>query len=272
MQRAAGPPVVLIGGFLTSPIAYRRMARRLLNRGASSVRVVPIRTPAWFLATATGLGPLVAGVRGVIEAEHEAAGRPVLVVGHSTGGLLARLALTPRPFRGQPGSDPERVAAIVTLGTPHRAGARPRFSRVTWQAARFLERVAPGAYWAPRVGYLSVGSRYVEGGGWRNGWTRWSAGRFYGAFLGDRAARGWGDSLIPVDACELDGARCLTLEGIAHGQAIAAWYGDDPGLDGWWDAAVETWRDALRAREAASRRARPLNTQAAPIARSGAVP
>ena len=271
MDRAPGPPVLLIGGFLTSPFAYRRMRHRLLRRGASSVRVVSIWTPVWLIAAVAGLRPLLAGVRTAIDAEHAAAGRPLLVVGHSTGGLLARLALSPRAFRGVRGTDPEHVGAIVTLGTPHRYGARRRWSRLTWEAASFLDRVAPGAYWAPRVGYLSVGSRYVEGGGWRTGWTRWSAGRFYATFLGGGAERGWGDSLVPADACDLDGARCITLEGIAHGQAIAAWYGDEPGLDGWWDAAVETWHDALVARGEGSSAA-PSAGRAGPIARSGAVP
>jgi pimeloyl-ACP methyl ester carboxylesterase len=255
MELLSRPHVVLVGGFLTSPIAYRRMRARLLRRGAASVRVVPLWTTDWLYAVAFGLHRMVDPARQAIDEAFQDGREPVLVVGHSAGGLLARLALGPELFRDRAVTTPERVGAIVTLGTPHRVADARRWSRMTLEPARFLATHAPGAYWTPNVGYLSVGSRFMEGGGWRTGWRRWTAGRFYTTVFGPAARLGWGDSLIPVEACQLEGARCLTLDGIAHGQAMAAWYGDDPGLDGWWDAALETWRDALAAREAPSRAA-----------------
>jgi pimeloyl-ACP methyl ester carboxylesterase len=249
MARDDGPPVLIVGGFLTSPIAYRRMRQRLLRRGASSVRVVSLWTPQWLLAAAVGLHPLIDRVGNAIETDYTTSARPLLVIGHSAGGVLARLAIGPERFRGRAMVAAEQVGALVTLGTPHRPTDAGRWYRLTREAVTFLERTAPGAYWAPQVGYLSVASRFVEGGGWRTGFRRWSAGRAYATVLGSDARLGWGDSLIPVDACTLEGARCLTLDGIAHGQAMAAWYGDDPGLDGWWEAAVEVWREALATRE-----------------------
>ena len=136
------PRVVIVGGFLTSPLLYRPFRRRLLERGAADVRICPLWTPEWLLAAAgVGFGPLMrrAGTT-IARAYREGDGRPLLVVGHSAGGILARLAMSPQPFEGRLAAVGPAVGALVTLGTPHHlAGSARRVLRVGWRAQQFLE-------------------------------------------------------------------------------------------------------------------------------------
>jgi hypothetical protein len=243
------PFVLICGGLFTSPIVYRHMRRRLLDRGAERVHVAPIWTPDWLLAGAVGFGPLLrrTGIT-IARAHREARGRPLLVIGHSAGGLLARLAMSPQPYRRRVAAVADAVGALVTLGTPHRLVPGWR-SAAGYDAASFLEATTPGAFFAPRTGYLTVASRYVLGSRrWRGGLRRTWAGESYASMLGEEARLDWGDGLIPASAAHLEGARQITLEGIAHGQAIAPWYGDEPGLEGWWPDALDVWREALTVR------------------------
>lgn len=55
-----------------------------------------------------------------------------------------------------------------------------------------------------------------------------------------------GDGLVPVASAILDGARRIVLDDIGHGQgARRPLDGSAEGLDGWWDAALKTWYEAL---------------------------
>jgi hypothetical protein len=117
--------------------------------------------------------------------------------------------------------------------------------------ARFVEVHVPGAFFAPTTGYLAVASRAIAG-------PREAAegvGRFartvYEDILPqpDRAIVE-GDGLIPDEAAVLPGARHLVLPDAVHGPGTRApWYGNPAQVDEWWEAAVETWRDALAARQ-----------------------
>lgn len=251
------PTVLIIGGFLTSPPFYARLRRRLLDRGAAAVEIAPIWIPDWLLATWRGLGPIV--TRASRALLHAAAladrspasrGAPVLVVGHSAGGLVARLLTSPEPFAGRPCRGSSRIGAIVTLGTPHvadRDGIVDGF--ITPQVVAFLDRVAPGAAFAPRVGYVAVGSRGLLGR--RNGSLRarlaWAA---YQAVLPQPGLEVVdGDGLVPLAATRLAGATEVVLEGIRHSPlGVRPWYGSAEAVDVWWPVAVEAWRTALRAR------------------------
>ncbi len=247
------PHVLIVGGFLTSPPLYWSMRDALLARDVASVSIAPVWTPDWFLAGWVGLGPLMRRTgKAVVRAHRLAGGRPLLVVGHSAGGVLARLAMSPEPYRGRRAGVAEAYGALVTLGTPHHpVEPRGRQNRAGYDATSYLDRTIPGAWFAPRTGYLSVGSRYAEGGRRedRDGRRR-RTGRLYAMIGGEEARIGWGDGLIPEAVVHLEGARQLTLEGVIHGQSMGArWYGSEPAIDGWWAAALEVWRGAVAARE-----------------------
>jgi hypothetical protein len=247
------PTVLLIGGFLTSPPNYDRMRERLLHRGAAHVLVAGIWTPDWLLIPWRGHGPIATrSARALIAASEMAAassrskGAPLLVVGHSAGGVTARILTSPVPFAGRRLNSSGRIGAIVTLGSPHRMAAARANSALEEQ---FVEKHVPGAFFAPRVGYVTVASRAEPGRRLGTPRERW-LWRFYAGAIGPGAPDEIdGDGIVPLGSALLEGARQIVLDDIDHGQGAGRpWYGSDEGLDGWWDAALETWRGALEVR------------------------
>lgn len=246
------PHVVIIGGFLTEPLQYRPMRRRLLAAGAERVTIASVHWPDWAAMGLVGLGPLLLrGARAIREARRSSSD-PVLVVGHSLGGIIARLATCEVPLDGRVAGVAADVGCLVTLGTPHAFEPRVRWRHPAVRAAEHLERYCPDGYFAPATGYLTVGSSFVQPGrrasqrtpiGWLNGLLRDLVGETEGV---------GGDGLIDAQRCRLDGVRHIDLDDTLHGTVYGPWYGDTVAIERWWPAALEAWRGALEARNAVS--------------------
>jgi len=248
------PVVLVLGGFITSPPMYRKLERDLRERGAADVVVAPVWTMDWLIAAARGLGPIVTrSGRALLEAsarsEASSLGAPVLVVGHSAGGVSARILTSPVPFAGRGTNAAGRIGALVTLGTPHvvavPAPGRPRMGA---ENASFANTHVPGPFFAPTTVYLAVGSRRSIGR--RDGTlAERRTWRSYAAISGAEDPVIEGDGLIPLPSALLPGAPTLVFDDAAHGQGAGRdWYGSPRFLDLWWPRAVETWQSALRAR------------------------
>lgn len=254
------PPVVLVlGGFLTSPPFYRLLARGLRERGTAGVIVANVWTMDWLLAARRGLGPILTrSGRALLAASARSAevsgGAPVLVIGHSAGGMSARLLTSPVPFAGRPLNASGLIGAIATLGTPHVVdpGTRSR-NRVGAEAAGFANRVVPGPFFAPTTGYLAVASRRVVGRRRGSRWERHTWG-VYRRMTPESEADGIeGDGLIPLASAILPGAPSLVFDDAAHGQGLGRdWYGSERFTARWWPLALDAWECALRARAEAS--------------------
>jgi hypothetical protein len=212
------------------------------------VTVASIHLPDWALLGLVGLGPLtLRGARTIREARGASA-RPLLVVGHSMGGIIARLAMSDVPLEAHRGGVADDVGCLVTLGTPHRMRPRIPWQHPAARAVAHLARVAPGASHAPRTTYLTVGSTRVAPA--QRGPVRTVPqllSRALLAFVGETAGE-QGDGLVGNDLCQLEGVPHIALPDALHGTLGGPWYGDDAVLDRWWPAAVDGWHAALEAR------------------------
>jgi hypothetical protein len=219
-----------------------------LEHGAARVTVTPLHLPDWLAMAFVGMGPAMLRTARAIREARRAAPAPLLVVGHSAGGLLARLAMSPEPIDGRRAAVADAVGCLVTLGTPHRLAPSIGWRHPGVRAAELLERTAPGCWHAPTTGYVTVGSTFVaprqrvpvhplrQGIG---GLMRVLVGPTPGAH---------GDGIVDVVIARLDGALHVELPDVLHGTIGGPWYGDAHVIDRWWPAAVERWRAALAAR------------------------
>jgi triacylglycerol esterase/lipase EstA (alpha/beta hydrolase family) len=189
------PTVLVLGGFLTAPPMYRRFAERLRARGAAGVVVANVWTPDWVIASARGPGAIATrSARALLAAGEISAeasdGAPILVIGHSAGGLIARILTAGEPVCGRRFGAAARMGAIVTLGTPHilsrGAGIGDRLNRTIGSIA---DAAAPGACHSPSIGYVSVASRAVRADPAGNGRER-VAQLLYRSVLGREAGPG----------------------------------------------------------------------------------
>lgn len=256
---AIAPTVLILGGFLTAPPMYARLVSRLKARGAAAVVVASVWTPDWMLASVFGTGSIATrSARALVAAGRVGGdlseGAPLLVVGHSAGGIVARLLTAPEPFAGRRFGAASRIGAIVTLGTPHRVSSGEGIGRrINEVASSIANALVPGSFFAPEIGYVSVASRAVRGDPGGTGRER-VAHLLYRSVIGRAAVPGTeGDGLVPVVATALAGARPIVLDYSLHGPGAGGpWYGTDDEVDVWWPVALEAWREALLCRAASA--------------------
>jgi hypothetical protein len=253
--RLPAPVVLVLGGFLTAPPVYDPFVRHLRALGAADVVVANVWTPDWLLAGARGLGPtLTRSGRALLAASARsgvvAQGAPLLVIGHSAGGVSARIMTSPVPYAGRPQRASGRIGAIVTLGTPHLAAPDAnRGMRAGADAAAFANREVPGTTFAPQIGYLCIASTMARGR--RHGTVaEQRAWGLYRTVLGRNAGDDLeGDGVVPLRSALLPGAPSIVYPDAWHGQYPGRdWYGSGRFVRDWWPAALETWQAALRAR------------------------
>ncbi|MEO6351290.1 MAG: hypothetical protein ABIP53_11625 [Candidatus Limnocylindrales bacterium] len=244
----ASPSVLIVGGFMTAPPNYWPFRERLLGQGVARVDIARLWPPDWAIAGILGFGPILRRTGRLIARTYELGGRrPIIVVAHSGGGIAARLAMSDVPFNGRVAGVAEAVGCLVTLGTPHGLdGVGNRYRHAGHEASAFLSREQPGAYFAPRTGYLSVGSSAINLA--FGGVVGRLADEAFSMIVGTDTARAAGDGIVPASAVHLAGAEQITFDDVRHGMIGSPWYGDDAVIDRWWPSALRLWHDALEAR------------------------
>ncbi len=224
-------PIVLLGGFLSFPAVYRGMRRTLTRIADQPVWVVEAYCHDWVLAVApVGWKRLLDRLqRTVRRALRGSSTGKVTLVGHSSGGVVGRLYLSPEPFLGVAYGGLEHVDHLITLGSPHhnQRGTRMR---------QWVDRRYAGAYFGPQVSYTSVAGAAVRGS--RCGSVRERcAYRFYRRLCGDGTA--WGDGLVPVESALLRGSQSVVLKGVSHFTGFGGpWYGAEAVVARWWPAGA----------------------------------
>jgi hypothetical protein len=149
-------------------------------------------------------------------------------------------------YRGHHAAVGDAVGCLVTLGTPHDLHKlRTRVRHKGHDALEFLERETPGAFRAPRTGYLTVAG--VLAPKTTVGAVRWATGQAFSVIIGQQL---WdpGDGIVPAAAAHLEGARNITLQGVSHGTTGSTWYGSADVMDAWGPTAIDLWKKAMLAR------------------------
>ena len=225
-------PIVIIGGFLSYARVYRGMQQELSAHTGQSVSIADIPGHEWLLAVSSlGWARLLAGLdRAVQQAARSAPGVKITLVGHSAGGVLARLYLSPDPFLGRAYQGLEKVNHLITLGSPH-------YSQGSWRRggrlSRYIEKHYPGAYFQPEVRYTSFAGKFLRGDRAGSRSQRWAYDR-YKEICGQGDT--WGDGLIPIQAALLKGSEQVILEDVSHYSIFGdPWYGSSAAIPRWWD-------------------------------------
>ena len=220
-------PIVVVGGHMSWPIEYRGLARVLAEVSGSEVSVVPISPLDWVLGRVRGYGQLVFEVASVVDkALLESDTNRAVLVGHSTGGILARVYVGgDPPYGGRRYSGHRRVSHLVTLGTPHNAPNKRSVAPIAE-----VNELFPGAL-HESIRYLCVAGAAADGSS--SGRVR----RRYERFVGDGRVKGDGE--VPVESALLPGAKHLVLDDLYHGRLRGGlrgrWYGSDRETVGrWW--------------------------------------
>lgn len=232
-------PIVILGGFLSSSSLYEGMRRTLVTLAEQPVLIVPARSHEW-MGTATPLGwsyILRKLERTVHRAARDSLTGQITLVGHSTGGVMARLFLAPEPFKGHCFQGTEYVNHLITLGSPH-------YNRHGGWMRRWVENKYPGAFFAPQVRYISVAGAAIRGKS--DGTTKERAAYFAYRLLGT-SGNMRGDGLVPLESALLDGSQHVVLPDASHfARSRGVWYGTERMVHLWWQAAMSAQETTLR--------------------------
>lgn len=238
---SADQPIVIFGGFLSADWSYFTLRNTLANLTGQRVSVVQTRSVDWLpcvsqIGWVTLLRKLDRAVRAA--AQISPSGK-VTLIGHSAGGVLARLYLSPRPFFGAAFGGYHRVAQLITLGSPHhnRGGLIHG-----GQMSKWIEQHYPGAVFAPQVKYSAVAGQSLRGD--QHGTLPERLAYHTYRRISGRGDE-WGDGLVPTSAALLCNAQPITLDGVAHFTMFGdVWYGSERIVPLWWKASQEQYERA----------------------------
>jgi triacylglycerol esterase/lipase EstA (alpha/beta hydrolase family) len=223
-------PIVILPGYLAGAVEYRVLEQTLQALGFPTV-TVPLRWQDWVptiggRSIAPILRVLDTTVKQVLQ-QHDVS--HVTLVGHSAGGWLSRIYLGEKPYCIHPNdaddclwSARDRVATLITLGTPHTS-----LERWTRKNLDFVNLSYPGAFYSD-VRYVCVAGKAVYGDRWRS----WLAYSSYKLTCGQ--GNTWGDGITPIVAAHLNGAENLVIEDAMHSpRGNRVWYGSSGLLERW---------------------------------------
>ncbi len=240
-------PILVVGGFGTSWQTYQPFRRILAQVSKRPVFVTRLETLEWLSVIVTDdYSHLLKRLNmAVTDTLRRTDSKRLLLLGHSAGGVLARIYLGDQPY----GREQlvyhgfQRVATLVTLGTPHTTPTRGRLGGLN--QITFVETHYPGAYWR-FLHYGTVISRSIFGSQSgspheRNAWNSYT-------MLTDEGAQ-WGDGVVPLSCAVLEGAHHVELDGVRHDPLPdeRPWYGhNEDVVRSWWSHVEHIEREPVR--------------------------
>lgn len=227
-------PTVILPGYLESADVYQPLQQALIELGTPTT-TVPLRKRDW-LPTLGGRSmiPILRQLDRTVKAALVANNATQInLIGHSAGGWISRIYLGEIPYMIHGDVDEtaglwnakERVATLLTLGTPHISA-----ERWTRKNLNFVNDHYPDALYAD-VKYVCVAGKSIFGAKRPGQWLAYSS---YEMTCG----RGdvWGDGITPIVAAHLKGATNITIDGVKHSPRTAGiWYGSPQVRSHWID-------------------------------------
>eukprot|EP01041_Mallomonas_annulata_P011419 gene11419-23891_t len=224
------------------------MVSCLAKRGISAT-VVPISRPQW-LNIAKGVFSLDfwRGVskpedlfsfyyKAVDETVRDVVNRtnnPVVLVGHSAGGWLARGIIGDGQWLGSQTRTSELVSGLVTLGAPH-FPPREGTQDMARGCLKYVNKAFPGAFLKNEIFYITVAGSAVtsDSSAPENSLAKF-AYQSYEIVTGE-SGPAIGDGVVPLSSAHLEGALQITLPGVYHSINAPGnlWYGGDAVIDQW---------------------------------------
>ncbi|EKX45813.1 hypothetical protein GUITHDRAFT_86917 [Guillardia theta CCMP2712] len=192
-----------------------------------------------------GYGWYVNMARREISRAYEASNKtPVVVIGHSAGGWLGRAVLGDGTWRDEDTKTRivDMISCFVSLGTPHSppSSNAKDIMDMTRGALTWTHENLPGAFLAPRVPYVTVGSDLIPGDkeGARGSLGR-SAYESYRLVCGEGSVLG--DGVVPLQSSHLEGSTQVDLKcyhsisspRMPEYEIRSTWYGSDSLIDSW---------------------------------------
>jgi len=229
--KRASDPVVIVGGFASWPRQYLSMRDTIRHLTEQPVTVVPMHLSDWFT---------IFGIRAwsrmldktadcVERALSVSATGTVTLVGHSAGGLAARVFIRGDSFCGRRFSTGAYVSRVITLGTPHHG--RDVFPPHKWLAERERNVETNG------TDIISVAGESVMGGMGLKPSACWAYVAY--RFLHGRGSV-YGDGLVPTAAALLRGSHQVVLRGVSHARLYGRqWYGTPSVVQQWWNRCAD---------------------------------
>lgn len=238
-------PILIIGGFGSNWQQYIPLQQLIVAVSGRPVYIAPIALFDWLGVVASNEYTGMLGIldRAVAHTLQDTKRERLVLVGHSAGGILARIYLGDQPYgkRKLVFNGFQRVSSLVTLGTPHHATQTGRQGGLDQIA--FVQKTYPGAYWR-FIHYVTIISKGIFGK--KNGGPpERGAWQSYQMIMGEGAQ--WGDGVVPLCAGLLDGARHVILEGLRHDfRPDRPWYGqDEETVRSWWSIVEAVERETL---------------------------
>lgn len=226
-------PIVLVGGWLSSPGDYTGLARILAAPPYNRVvYITDISRTEWAAVRDPNFVPVLDMLARTVDlALQETGADKVDLIGHSAGGRVARAYLGHLPYNGSVYNGQCRVASLTTLGTAHET-----YEVYVKEFAALVNGRYPGAFY-PHITYTSVAGRSVRG---RRVGTleEMIAYRSYEVGYGD--GNQIGDGIVPTHCCYLEGAENIVIEGARHApyNAPRTWYGGRDVVPLWFERAA----------------------------------
>jgi hypothetical protein len=224
-------PIVILGGFLAKSYFYRDLKNALSSLSGNPVYICNLGFVEWYRAiNAKGWLKIMHKLHSLVEnTVSESKTGKITLIGHSSGGVIARLYLAPDEFLGCVFNGKRYVSHLITLGSPH-------YNLHGTPMRKFVQEKYPDSYFHPEVKYFSVAGTGVLGNKNGNVMERISYHSYrYLCGRGDIS----GDGLVPIDSALLRGSTHITLEGVGHPFLAARnWYGKTENVSIWWNKVV----------------------------------